>query len=823
MPAFFQDIRYGLRTLVHNRGFTAVSIVTLALGIGANAAIFTLIDATLLQKPQAEDPERILSVYSGREDRPFSSASYPDYVDLRDRNESFSGFATYGRIGVTWNTGEQSETLGGYVVSGNYFSVLGLRPAAGRFFLAEEDDTPGSHPVVVLSHRLWTERFGSSPDVISNTMTLNGYGFTIVGVAPAGFTGRNMVESGDVWIPMMMQAVVRPPRAGFYGGRDPDLLERRGARWLDMFGRLRPDASPEEAAASLDVIGAQLADAYPESNARVRFTVYPAVQGDPRAREALVPAATLLMVVVGMVLLIACANVANLQLARAAARRVEIATRAALGAGRGRLMRQFLTESVLIAFAGAFAGVILAAWTTSLLVSTVLEANILPIRFAVEVDPFPSSRVLAFTLFVALATALIFGLAPAVQGARQNLTEALRGSDARRRFGLRKALVVSQVAMSLLLLICTGLFLKSLRNAATIDPGFETDNVLVMPVRVNLLSYSKEQGRQFYQRLIAETEALPGVESAALARVTALGGGGRRISVLIEGREPPPPDSPHIVGANVVSPGYLETLGIPLQSGQDFALADDEGAAPVCIINETMAQRFWPGENAVGKRLQNGPPESPMIEVIGIARDGKYVSLGEAPTPFVYFPLLQRHESGVTLHVRTASDPTAFIQPIQSRIRDLEPNLPVADVRTMSDQLHTALFPARMGASLTTVFGLVALLLASVGVYGVMTYSMAQRKHEFGIRMALGARASHIFRVVLGEAFALISIGVGLGLAAALLFTRPVESFLYGVSSRDPLAYVAVTAILIATALVAGFVPARRATEVDPVTALRYE
>ena len=452
-----------------------------------------------------------------------------------------------------------------------------------------------------------------------------------------------------------------------------------------------------------------------------------------------------------------------------------------------------------------------------------LRPAALPIRFAVDVDPFPSSRVLAFTLFVALATALIFGFAPAVRGSRQNLTEALRGSDARRRFGLRKALVVSQVAMSLLLLICTGLFLKSLRNAAAIDPGFETENVLVMPVRVNLLSHSKEQGRQFYQRLIEETKALPGVESAALARVTALGGGGRRISVLIEGREPPPRESPHIGGANVVSPGYLDTLGITLQSGRDFTRADDEGATPVCIINETMARRFWPGENAVGKRLQNGPPDSPMIEVIGIAKNGTYVSLGEAPTPFVYFTLLQRHESGVTLHVRTASDPTAFIQPIQSRIRDLEPNLPVADVRTMSDQLHTALFPARMGASLIAVFGLVALLLASVGVYGVMTYSIAQHTHELGIRMALGARASHVFRVVLGEAFALIAIGVGLGLAAALLFTRPVESFLYGVSSRDPLTYVAVTAILIATALVAGFVPARRATEVDPVTALRYQ
>ncbi len=440
MPAYFQDIRYGLRTLMQNRGFTAVSVVTLALGIGANSAIFTLIDATLLQKPQAEAPERILSVYSGREDRPFSSASYPDYVDIRDRNESFSGFAVYGSIGVTWNTGEQTETLSGYIVSGNYFSVLGLQPVSGRFFLAEEDETPGSHPVVVLSHRLWVERFGGSPDVISSAMTLNGHGFTIVGVAPPGFTGRNMVETGDVWIPMMMQAVVRPPRARFYGGMDPDLIERRGMRWLKMFGRLRPDASPEEATSSLDVIARQLADAYPESNTRVRFTVYPALQGDPGAREALVPAATLLMVVVGLVLLIACANVANLQLARAAARRIEFATRAALGAGRRRLMRQALTESVLIALAGAVAGVILAAWTTSLLVPTILEANVLPIRLAV--DPFPSSRVLAFTLFVALATALIFGLAPALQATGQNLTEGLRGSDARRRFGLRKALVV---------------------------------------------------------------------------------------------------------------------------------------------------------------------------------------------------------------------------------------------------------------------------------------------------------------------------------------------------------------------------------------------
>ena len=694
MQTLFQDIRYGARMLVQNRGFTAVAVLTLALGIGANTAIFTLIDATLLAGSPGRDTDELLSVFSGSDRNLYSGASYPDYVDIRDNVDAFSGFATYGGIALTWDTGEQTETLSGMVVSGNYFSLLGLEPAGGRFFVAEEDQTPGAHPVAVISHRLWEQRFGGDNQTPGKQMTLNGQLFTVIGVAPVGFAGRNITENADVWVPTMMQELVRPPRAGFSVGMDANLLDRRGMRWLNMFGRLKPGEGMETASASLQLVANQLENAYPDTNTGVLFTPYPADSGSPAARSTLAPAGALLMVVVALVLLIACANVANLLLARAAARRGEIATRIALGAGRTRLVRQFLTESLLLSLFGGFAGLALALWGTNLLVAAVMSINLLPIT--ITLDTIPNTRVLLFTLAASLVTAGLFGLVPAVEAARTSLNPVMRGM---RRWNLRAAFVVSQVAISVLLLIGTGLFLRSLQKAQAIDPGFETESMLLMPLSINLVSYSEQQGRAFYDRVMEETEALPGVESAAVARVSALGGGGRRVSVLIEGQDPPPQGSPNIVGANVVSLNYFRTMEMPLLAGRDFDRTDGNAAPLVCIINETMATRFWPDENAIGKRLQLGRPNSPIREVIGIARDGKYVSLVENLPAFVYFPLLQNHESGVTLHVRTSTDPTALINPIQAQVRSIEPNLPVANVRTMSEQMSASLFPARLGGS----------------------------------------------------------------------------------------------------------------------------
>ncbi len=818
MQTLFQDVRYGVRTLVQNRGFTAVAVLTLAIGIGANTAIFTLIDATLFAGSPGRDTEELLSVFSGSERNPYSGTSYPDYVDIRDNVDAFSGFATYGGITLTWDTGEQTETLSGMVVSGNYFSLLGLDPAGGRFFVPEEDQTPGTHPVAVISHRLWDQRYGGDDTALGSQMTLNGQLFTVIGVAPARFTGRNITEDTDVWVPTMMQQLVRPPRAGFSVGMDANLLDRRGARWLNMFGRLKPGGGMGTASASLQVVANRLENAYPDTNSGVLFTPYPADSGSPQARSALAPAGTLLMVVVGLVLLIACANVANLLLARATARRVEIATRIALGAGRGRLIRQFLTESLLLSLFGGIGGLALAVWGTNLLVAAIMRINLLPIT--ITLDAIPNTRVLLFTLGACLGTAGLFGLVPAIEAARTSLNPVIRGVG---RWKLRSAFVVSQVAISVLLLIGTGLFLRSLQKTQAIDPGFETDSMLLMPLSINLVSYSEQQGRAFYDRVLEETGALPGVESAAVARVSALGGGGRRVSVLIEGQTPPPQGSPNIVGANVVSLNYFRTMGMPLLAGRDFSRTDGDGAPLVCIVNEAMAARYWPGENAIGKRLQLGRPDSPRREVIGITRDGKYVSLVENLPAFVYFPLLQNHESGVTLHVRTSTDPTALINPIQAQVRNIEPNLPVANVRTMSEQMSASLFPAHLGVALIAVFGALALALASVGVYGVMSYSMARRTREIGIRMALGARQADVFAIVLGEAAGIVGIGVGIGLIAALAATRLVEGFLYGVSSRDPISFVSVALAMIVVALVAGYVPARRATRVDPVAALRCE
>ncbi|HKP86354.1 MAG TPA: ABC transporter permease [Blastocatellia bacterium] len=836
METLIQDLRYGVRTLLKSPGFAAVAILSLALGIGANTAIFSFVNAVLLRPLPVANPDQLMFVFSNMSDSPYLVSSYPDYVDFRDQNEVFSDLACYSSILVSLASEEQTDQIEGAIVSGNYFDVLGVKPIQGRAFSSEEDQTPGTHPVVIISHALWMKRFGGDPGFVGKTLALNGRVFTVIGIAPPDFNGTAVGEPVDIYVPMMMQALIRPPRAGFSGEQDADLLKKRGPRWLHMVGRLRPGVSEQQAQAAMSTIASQLEQAYQSSNRGIGVTLFPVSKGNPELRSDAIPVARLLLSVVGAVLLIACFNVANLLLSRATARRKEISIRLALGASRLRLIRQMITESMLLSILGGGVGLLLALWITDLLEAVNPPSNIFPLKLDLSLD----SRVMVFTLALSLVTGLIFGLAPALQASKTDLVPALKDENATvgpgsRRFSLRNLFVIGQVGISLVLLISAGLFLRSLRNAQSINPGFNPENVLVVPLNINLLKYTRQQGKAFYQQVVEKVEAIPGAQSATLARVVQLSGGGRTMNVFIAGQEPvsgprtsgggtSPDDSrSNTVSANVVGLRYFATLGIPLLRGRDFTGDDREGAPGVVIVNETFARRFWKDEDPLGKRVSTRGAQGPFLEVVGVVGNGKYVTLGEEPRSMMYMPLAQNHETGMTLHVRTAVDPGSLAAAVRNEVQSLEKNLPVIGVRTMKEQVSTSLFPAKMGAILLAVFGMLALLLASVGVYGVMGYSVARRTREIGIRMALGAGRGDVLRLVLREGMTLVGIGVGLGLVGAWFATQLLASFLYGVSVTDPVTFAGVPLLLVGVALVASFVPARRATKVDPLIALRYE
>jgi predicted permease len=841
LETLWRDCRYGARSLVKSPGFTAVAVLTLALGIGANTAIFSFVNAVLLRSLPVAEPERLVYVFGGTRASPYNVSSYPDYVDYRDRNKVFSDLIAYSPVTLSLSSNDQADMISGLIVTGNYFDALGVHARAGRTFLPEEDTTPGGHPVAVISHGLWQSRFAGDPRIAGRQLLLNGQPFTVVGVAPAEFNGAEAGQTNDIYVPMAMQALVRPPRGGYSGEMNPDLLSRRGPRWLDMIGRLKPGVTVERAQAEMGTLTAQLAGAYPDTNREQTATVSPVSKGDPTQRGTLLSVAGLLLAVVGLVLLIACANVANLLLSRAAVRRKEISIRLALGASRGRLIRQLLTESVLLALAGGAGGLLLAVWLVSAMRAYSPPANFFPVAFDFSLD----KSVLGFTLLLSVLTGLVFGIAPALQASKPDLVAALKDETALapgargrggRRFSLRNLLVVAQVALSLVLLVSAGLFLRSLQRAQRIDPGFDTERVLTMPLNINLLRYTKAQGQEFYRQVLERVTALPGVRSATLTRTPPLSGASRQSTVTIAGQVAPDrtssSESTGGGGENVadnvtltspVALDYFRTLGIPLLRGRDFNAQDREGAPGVVIINESFARRYFPDQDPTGQRVSLSGAQGPWLEVVGLARDGKYITLGEAPAPFLYQPLAQRHESGMVLLVRTSGDPAQLVPSVRREVQSIERNLPLTNARSMAEMLRSSLFPARVGAILLGVFGLLALLLASVGLYGVMSYSVSRRTREIGIRMALGARSGDILRLVLRESLTLVAVGMLLGLIAAFAATRLLAGFLYGVSPTDPPAFIGIAVLLAAVALVASLVPARRAAHVDPMVAFRYE
>lgn len=831
----WQDVRYGVRMLIKRPGFTIIAVATLALGIGANTAIFSLINATLWQELPVSEPESLVYVFSGNPSNPYSNASYPDYVEFRDQNQVFDGLAAWGGISASINSNDQTDLVVGAIVSGNFFDLIGVRATLGRALTSEDDRTPGAHPVVVISHGLWQRRFGGNAGVVGQQISLNGQSFTIIGVLPDDYRSAIPSRADDFYVPMMMQAVMRPPRAGYSGEMNPDLLKVRRNRWLSLIGRLKPGVTIEQAQASLVPITKQQGELYPDTNRNRILTLTSISDGDPESRSSLRSVAGLLLSVVGIVLLIACANVANLLLARASARRKEIAVRLALGARRARLVRQLLTESLLLSLLGGAAGLLLAVWAVDVLKGAPPPPGVLPVTLDFSLD----GRVLIFTLALSGVTGIVFGIIPALQASRPDLVSTLKNDSPTLkhnhwRFNLRNGLVITQVALSFMLLIGAGLFLRSLWQAQAIRTGFDEAKLLTAPLSINLLRYTRAQGREFYRQTVERVEALPGVESASLTRVVPLSGGSSIRSMVIEGRTgsnsnfrseggSPSGGDENALSLSVVGPKYFQTVGIGLLTGRDFNEQDTEDKPGVLIVNETFAKRHFGGPDALGKRLSLDGEKGPWREIIGIVRDSKYVTLGEAATPFAYLPLSQNHETGMTLLVRASNEPSGLALAVRQAVQSLERNLPITNIRTMNEQIGNSLYAARMGAVLIAVFGLLALLLAAVGLYGVMAYAVSQRTREIGIRMALGARTTDVLQLVLREGMTLVAIGAVLGFIGALIVTRLLVSFLYGISPVDAATFIATAIVLSVVAFVANFIPARRAMKVDPMVALRYE
>ena len=814
----FHDIKYAARLLVKSPGFTAVAVLSLALGIGANTAIFSLVNAVLLRPIPVQEADRLASVFMTDTRNPGNlPLSHLNYKDLRSQNQVFTDMAAFTFAQVNWSNGNASEQILLQVAAGSYFSVLGTQPAIGRGFAAEEDVKPT--PVIVLSHGFWERSLGRDPSMVGRTLTLNRTPFSVIGIMPEGFTGTFLGGNPAGWVPMSMHDVVQP---------NFDWYEQRRGLFLFPFGRLKPGVSVEQAGANLRTIFAQLEQAYPVDNkgrsagavSLLEARLNPGGQGGGQ----IVQLSVLLMTVVGIVLLIACANIANLLLARATRRRKEIAVRLALGAERLRLIRQLLTESLLLAFIGAVLGIGLAYGLLDVLVGADLQLPVPLEEMAID------TRVLGYTALLTVLTGILFGLAPALQASRPDVVPVLKNETVpagasqkgvRSFFSLRQLLVVSQVALSLISLVAAGLFLRSLKHAQGIDTGFETRGVLVMNVNLGREGYTPERGQLFYQQAVERLSGLPGVQRASVAQNAPLAGGFLR-SVFPEGADTTTRDRV-LVQVNSVSPGYLDTLGIPLLRGRDFLDSDTAGAPLVVIINETMAQRFWPGEEAIGKRFKFFG-DTDYTTVIGIAKNAKYNGVAEDPTPFIYQPVRQNYTPNATLHIRAAGNAGGLGGAVRAAVLEIDPTLSVFNIRTLEEQVSNSLAGLRLNVIMLTTFGVLALLLASIGLYGVASYAVTQRTREIGVRMALGASASSVLRLVLVRGLTLVGIGIALGLGLALLGSRFISpDVLPNVSVRDPLTLTATAILLTAVALLANYLPARRATRIDPLLALRSE
>ncbi len=812
METLLQDLRFSFRRSLKSPGFTFVALLSLALGIGANTAIFSLVNTVLLRPLPATHPEQLVAVYGtlheGADD---TLVSYLNYKDYRDRNDVFTDVLAYRFAPMSLSHNGNNERIWGYVVSGNYFDELGVKPALGRTFAPEEDRTPNANPVAVMSYGCWQKRFGGDSSIIGKTVLINSHPFTVIGVAPKDFNGTEVAYAPELYAPFMMAEQIEPHNG---------YLNERSSDNLFVIGRLKEGITRPQAEAALQGLTLQLTGEYPSENAGRGVKLLSPGLFIPSIRNMIIAFSGVLMGVVGLLLLIACVNLANLLLTRATERRKEIAIRLALGASRARLVRQLLTESVLLSVTGGALGLLLALWITDLVAGIKLPTDI-ALMFDLRLD----WRVMAFTFLISLVTGVLFGLLPALQSSDPNLVSSLKNESALggfRRSRLRNALVVAQVALSLVLLISAGLIVRSLQRAQSINPGFNPQNAVAVSFDVGLQGYDEAKGRAFQKSALERVGALNGVQSAALVNSLPLGLNFSYTTVYLEGQPFTGSSNLPMVVPFGVSPNYFQTMNINLR-GRDFTERDKEKESRVAIVSETFVRRFLAGQDPIGKRFNFDGPTAPYWEIIGIAADGKYNSLGEDPQPAVYRPLLRNYDTTTTLVARANANPQTVINAIRHEINGLDANLPLYDVKTLNEHMNVPLFPARMAALVLGSFGVLALVLAAFGVYGVMSYAVSQRTKEIGIRMALGARPRDVLQLVVGQGMWLSLIGMVIGLLAAFGLTRAMSSLLYGVSATDPLTFIGVSMLLASVALVACFVPAHRATKVDPMVALRYE
>jgi predicted permease len=823
MERWWQDIRYAARVLIRKPGFTAVAVLSLALGIGANTAIFTVINAVFLHPLPIDEPSRVVEAFT-RDTKTVQAATFTltptslqNYEDYRDQNRVFSGLAGYFGLGLQWTRNGETQGVPAVMASANYFDVLGIKPFRGRLFLPDEDAKLGAGTVAVISYSVWAKAFGSDPNAVGQTMTLNGLPFTVIGVTPDGFKGTFSLAGPDrVWVPISM-------RDRLTTGQLHDFITNRRFRWVNMAGRLKPGVSMSQATAAMKTIASSLAKEYPAANDG--RTIELALESDAalgiNGRGQLVLAGGVLMGIVGLVLLIACVNLANLLLAQSAAREKEISIRSAMGAGRGRIVSQLLTESVLLSILGGAAGLIVAAWGRSALWSFRP-----PFLGNAAIDLSFEPRVLLFTAGLSVLTGLLFGLAPAIRVSYANLNEVLKaggrtGASSIGSNRLRSALVMSEIALATVALIGAGLFVRSMQAAQRMDLGFDAAHIGLVGLNPGQQRYDPARGQQLYRDAMEKARAIAGVEAATIASAPPLNGG-ILLTIFPEGEIQDPNHRGSLVAFNDIAPGYFSALRIAMRDGRDFTEFDGERSKAVAIVNDALAKQLWPGQSAIGKRF-SVVQQPGLLEVVGIAATTVVNAVGEDPAPIVYRPMQQEYAAAAALLVRVQGDPERLLGTVREQVQTLDRNLPLRGNGTVQQQIEAGLWAPRMGAALLSIFGGLALVLAMIGVYGVMSYSVAQRAQELGIRMALGAQTSDVLRLVLKQGLWLAAGGSALGLLMAVLLGRVVSTLLFGVSGRDPLTLAGVSLALTLVALLACYIPARRASRVDPLVALRYE
>jgi predicted permease len=812
MGTLGQEIRYAVRALRKAPGFALLTIITLALGIGANSTIFSWIDGTLLNPiPGVSNTSKLVTLSRSNSARKPKEFSYQDYLDLRDQNTTLTGLAAMSMHPVDITGGAHPEHTWGALASANYFDVLGAKPLIGRTFLPAEGKAPGADPVVVLGYKLWMQRYGGDKNIVGKTVQINQHAYSVIGVMPRAFVGSNAGLQLDLWVLTTMQNQI----VSSY-----DRLHDRGANWLVLQGRRKPGVTAEQAQADLNTVMSRIAKDYPnEHRGDTEITAFPLWRGPFGANGYLYVLLPMLMAIAGFVLLLACANVANLILVRSVGRKREIALRLSVGATRWRLVRQFLIESLLLAVLAGAVAMLITAWTAGSL-SRFIPPSGVPIAMNISAN----GTVLLVTFLISLVTGVLFGALPALRASDVSPMAVLKQDSGSSPGSVQKArlssvLVVTQIALSLLLLVCSGLFIRSFRAAQTLDPGFNAKNIFVASYDLFPAGYNRDTGAEFHRQVVERIGRIPGVESVTVADWVPLGYSTNSTVVQPEGYVAQPHESTDISEATI-GPNYLKTLQIPLVAGREIRVEDRQASQPVAMVNEAFVERFWPGQNAIGKKVDT---EGMMFAVVGVAKTVKYDALGEDPKPIIYLPIQQDYEPIGTIQARVNGDPLLFARAIEKAIHEGNAEMPIFDESTMEQRVATATTGSRIAGAFVGTFGLLALVLAAVGIYGLISYTTRQRTHEIGIRLALGAQRADVFRLVIGNGVKLVVAGLAIGFGLSLALTRFLSSILFQTGATDVATFLVVGLLLAVVALVACYLPARRAMKVDPMVALRYQ